>query len=181
MKIVSGVIFVIFCFFGIITFVSADNETESVERHLVTIHDAGTTKTILTTATTVSEAITEAEINIEDVDTIEPSRDTELLSSNFTVNIYRAKPIVVVDDNRSLRVISSSQTGRTIAQDAGIELYPEDVADVKNATDILANGGAGQIVTIKRAFEITLVLYGQERTVRTLAGTVEEFLVEKRF
>ena len=177
---VGGLLFVIIFIFGISNFVLADDGETTAEQRLVTIHDAGSTKTILTTATTVADAIKEANINIEDNDTVEPSRNAELITSSFTVNIYRAKPIVVVDDRRAVRVISSSQTGRTIAYDAGVELFPEDLAIISNARNILQNGGAGQVVTIKRAFEITLVLYGYERQVRTQAGTVEEFLREKR-
>ena len=177
---VGGLLFVIISLFGISQIVLADNNTTSDEKRLITIFDAGNEKTILTDAKTVQDAIIEAGISLDQNDKIEPGRKTELVSSSFTINIYRARPVVVFDGERAIRIVSSSQTGRTIAYDAGVNLYPEDLAITSNGSkNILRNGGARQVVTIKRAFEINLVLYGDERRVRTQAKTVKDFLAEK--
>ena len=177
---VAGGALLILAIFGVTTTVLANNDTNGDHKgRLITFYDEGTEKTILSGAKTVAEALTQAKIEVEDVDAVEPTRDTELYASSYNVNIYRARPVVVKDGTTQIRVVTAAQTGRTMAIAAGVELYPEDIAEVKNATDILKNGGAGQYVEIRRAFEIDLVLYGQERRVRTQAETVEDFIKEK--
>jgi len=146
---------------------------------LITIYDGGSEKTILTRARTVAEALAEAGIEVDAVDTVEPRLDSELIVSSYSVNIYRSSMIIVVDGEYEVRVVTSAQTGRTIALDADIFMYNEDETVISRQDDVLYGQGAIMRVEIVRAVPVNLMLYGQPMRVRTQAKTVAEFLVEK--
>lgn len=162
----------------IMTFVFAPYDTEK-SGTLVTIYDEGQFKTIVTEADTVAGALAEAEIYVQDSDTIEPSIDSELVAESYSVNIYRARPIAVRDGQDETRIITAAQTGRTIAQAANVKLDFEDVVDIEPNLDVLENDGAIMVATVRRAVPVKLVLYGQENILKTQAKTVAEFIEEK--
>ncbi|GHU09009.1 hypothetical protein FACS189431_6320 [Alphaproteobacteria bacterium] len=146
---------------------------------LVTIYDDTSEKIILSQAETVKDALEQAEIEVDPADVVEPSLSTQLIASSYSVNIYRSRPVVVVDGGAEKRVITAAQSGRTIAQDAGVDLYYEDETDIHRDDDILGDDGAIMRVTVRRAVPVQLVLYGQAMSMRTQAKTVGEFLDEK--
>jgi len=146
---------------------------------LITFFDSGNEKTILSKAETITEALNEAGIEVDPSDTIEPAQNHKLIASRYNVNIYRSRPVIVVDGNFATRIITSAQTGRTIAQAAGIDLYFEDLTTIARETDILASKGAIMRVTVIRAMPVKLILYGQPINMRTQAKTVAEFIKEK--
>jgi uncharacterized protein YabE (DUF348 family) len=154
--------------------VSADGE-----RRLVTFYDDGVQTTILTSASTLADALAQADIAVEPADHVEPAVDTELIASHYTVNIYRARPVLVIDGDRETKIITAAQSGRTMAEDAGVQLATEDLALVGQTDDILADGGVGLKVIVQRAIEVNLVLYGREQKVLTQAATVADFIAEK--
>jgi len=94
------------------------------------------------------------------------------------VNIYRARPVVVVDGAARVKTVSSHQTARQIATDANVTLYDEDTTTLKPLTDFV-NDGAGLQLTITRAKTIILDLYGKNTNIRTQAKTVGAMLKEK--
>ena len=146
---------------------------------LITIYDGGNEKTILTRARTVADALAEADIEVDASDTVEPGLNSELIVSSYSVNIYRSSLIIVVDGENETRVVTSAQTGRTIAQAADVSMYNEDETVISRQDDILEGHGAIMRVEIVRAVPVNLSLYGQVMRVRTQAKTVAEFLVEK--
>lgn len=148
------------------------------EEHLVTIHDRGKVRTILTRQTILREALKEADYNLDANDLIEPGLDEELVSRDYQVNIYRARPIVIQDGNVKQLVMSAYQTPKQIAKHAGITLQDEDEAYL-TMTDSLIRDGASTIMQIDRATPLKLVLYGKKQTIYTQATTVADFLKEK--
>jgi uncharacterized protein YabE (DUF348 family) len=158
---------------------SFDSEQERPASKLVTIYDQGAEKTILTRVETVAEALSEAGVAVDSSDTVEPSVDTFLVANSYSVNIYRARPVVVRDGGREQRVITAAQTGKTIAKVAGIALSPEDEVALERNADILTGDGAIIVAEVDRATPVRLVLYGQANQFLTQADTVGEFLREK--
>jgi uncharacterized protein YabE (DUF348 family) len=146
---------------------------------LVTIYDDTNKKIILSTAETIRDVLGQAEIEVDPADIVEPSLDSQLVASSYSVNIYRSRPVVVVDGGVEKRVITAAQSGRTIAQDAGIDLYYEDETTTHRDDDVLGDDGAIMRVTVVRSLPVRLVLYGQTMSMRTQAKTVGEFLDEK--
>lgn len=145
---------------------------------LMTVYDRGEQRTFITNATTVKQALSQAGISLDTRDTVEPSRDEGLVAKEYKINIYRARPVVVVDGTVRTKIITPYQTAARIAKDAEITLYPEDITTVKQSADLVGDGASLQL-TIKRALPFSLDLYGRKTEARTQAQTVGAMLKEK--
>lgn len=174
-----GFVMLIIIVLTILTSIFSPSGKKDVSGILVTIHDSGQTKTIVSESDTISEVLEEAGIAVQNFDTVEPSVDTKLVAESYSVNIYRARPIAVKDGNSEVRITTAAQTGRTIAKAANITLDYEDVVDIESNIDVLENDGAIMVATVKRAVPVRLILYGQENNLKTQAKTVGEFITEK--
>lgn len=152
--------------------------SQQADQTLVSVYDRGETQTFLTRARTIGAALQEKNITVTDRDVVEPSVDEELLASNYRVNIYRARPVVVVDGALRLKATSARQTPEQIASDLGLEIFPEDKLKLSRSTNFLADG-AGLRVDIKRAVPVILELFGRRLEVRTQGDTVAALLKEK--
>ena len=146
---------------------------------LVTIYDRGAEKTIVTKARTIREALKLAKFSIDErQDVIEPSLDSEMVAEKYNINIFRARPITIVDGNKRLKVTTAEQTPALIAKAAGIEVFEEDKTTLSNS-DNMAVDGANMVMKVDRASMVNFVLYGKESVIRTHAKTVGELLKEK--
>ena len=155
----------------------SDPQPTSDER-LISLHDRGVERTILTKARTVREALKAAQVDIaEGQDVVEPGLDEELIATKYNVNIYRARPVTIIDGALRQRVITAHQTPKQIAKVANITLYPEDKV-VAHSGDLLVHG-ADTVFEIDRATPVSLTLYGKQTEVRTHVATVGELLKEK--
>lgn len=152
---------------------------QSANERVVTVYDGTSETTFVTNAATVREALDKSQIVIGASDAVEPRLDTQLVSSNYYVNVYRARPVLVVDGERRETIISPYKSAKQIAEKAGIELYAEDVTTVSRVNDVLSDGAAAQKVVIDRAVPMKLDLYGMTADIRTQATTVAELLKEK--
>ena len=157
---------------------SSSTQAQSDSGRLITVYDRGATRSFITNAHTLSEAFKEQGIELDARDTVEPSKNEELVAPNYHVNIYRARPVVVVDGAVRLKTVSPYQTADQIAKDVGITIYDEDVTSLRPLSNFV-NDGAGLELTITRSLSITLDLYGKKTEVRTLAKTVGDMLKEK--
>ncbi len=166
---------------GIITivsgFINGDQNTGS--EHVVTIYDDGKEKTVVTRSQIVSDALKDAEISIGEYDAISPSVNSQMKNASQIVVIHRARPVVVVDGRREVKIVTADQSVTDIARAAGVAIYAEDTASTGVADDILSAGGASVTMQIARAKTVNLELYGQSMAIRTRAQTVGEFLKEK--
>lgn len=158
---------------------SAESTMPQAGQHLVTVHDNGVERGILTEAATLREAFEEASIVIDPNDIVEPGLDETLVASSYDVNIYRSRPVTVVDGSIRTKIMSPYQTAKQIAEHAGIALYDEDEAVLAVNTDMVSEG-AGVQLKITRATEFTFVLYGKRMLAHTMAKTVGEMLETKK-
>ena len=127
----------------------ADGKTSG--EHLVRIYDRGEEKTIITNALTVRQALRAAKITIDEkIDAVEPNIDMELTGAKYQVNIFRARPITIVDGNKRLKITTAEQTPALIAKAAGLTLYREDKTHFTNSDDLLVNG-VGLVMKIERS------------------------------
>jgi uncharacterized protein YabE (DUF348 family) len=162
---------------AISTITHADNGQKVQTGRLITIHDRGVEKVILSQAATIGDAIKEAGISLDDKDTVEPAVGEKLIASDYQVNIYRARPVIIVDGNIRQKVITSYQTAEQITKSVGIDLYPEDLTTIDRVNNSME--GVGIQLTIKRATPFSFTLYGKTTIVRTQGKTVGEMLSEK--
>ncbi len=141
------------------------------------LFDNGKQQTLDTKAKTVGELIGKLKLNLIDQDVVEPSRDTEIVEDNFRVNVYRARPVTVVDGANKIVSVTAQKSPRVVAQDAGVTVYPEDKTSFEQGT--LKENIIGEKVAIDRATPVYFNLYGTALTVRTHSKTVADLLKEK--
>ena len=146
---------------------------------LVTIYDRGAERTIVTKARTVREALKLARLSIDErQDVVEPGLDSEMVAERYNVNIFRARPVTIVDGGKRLRVTTAQQTPILIAKAAGLEIFNEDKTTLAKA-DNVAVDGADMVMRVERALAVNFILYGKMSTIRTHAKTVGELLKDK--
>ncbi|QQG51134.1 MAG: DUF348 domain-containing protein [Candidatus Saccharibacteria bacterium] len=160
------------------SYAQAASPSLSAGQRLITVHDRGRDRGILTHATTLRAAFEEADITIDPNDTVEPGLDDELVATNYDVNIYRARPVTIIDGAVREKVMSPYQTAKQIAKQANITLHDEDTATLSASTDMVSQG-AGVQLHVTRATSFKLVLYGNETTAYTQQKTVGDMLNEK--
>lgn len=145
---------------------------------LIMIHDRDSEQGLITRSDTLREVFDEAGIRLDKNDRVEPGLDEPLAANNYQVNIYRARPVLIVDGPVKQLVMSAYQTPKQIAAHAGIALRDEDEAEVALSEDFAADG-ASLRMNVDRAAAIKLTMYGKSETVYTQASTVADFLEEK--
>ena len=149
------------------------------DERLVNIYDRGVEKTIVTKARTVREALKLAKISIDErQDVVEPGLDAEMVAEKYNVNIFRARPITVVDGNKRLKITTAEQTPALIAKAAGLDVFTEDKTTLGKGDNVVVDG-ADTVMKVERASVVNFVLYGKESVVRTHAKTVDELLNDK--
>ena len=151
----------------------ADTAMPKSGERLLVVHDGAGEQGFLTKATTIREALEEAKMPLDSNDLVEPGLDEELVATSYDVNIYRARPVTIVDGAIRMKIMSAYRTPAQIAKHAGMDLRAEDTTKMS-----LPVGGAAQLV-ITRATPFTLVLYGKKTTAYTQAKTVAAMLKEK--
>jgi uncharacterized protein YabE (DUF348 family) len=149
-----------------------------VGERLITIHDRGNERSVLTHSTTLRAVFKEALIELDPNDRVEPGIDASLVASHYEVNVYRARPVTIIDGAIRQKVMSSYQTPKQIAEQANITLQDEDKVTMAASANMVADG-AGVQLTISRATAFTLVLYGTKTTVYTQEKTVGDMLQDK--
>lgn len=151
----------------------------SADERVVTVHDGGDQTGLVTSAKTLREVLQQAHIAVNSNDITEPSLDEPLVASSYEANIYRARPVVVQDGAKSVRIVTAYRTVKQIAKQAGMPLNDADVATMKPVTDI-ATEGVAEVMAIDRATPITFVFYGKVIQTSTRAKTVEDLLKERK-
>lgn len=143
---------------------------------LISLYADGQQRLFSTDATTVSDVLARAGVKLKENDLVEPSVTTPVPPGQFNINVYRARPVTVVDGHQTHRLRSAYQSPRLLALAAGLVLYPEDRFRTEVITDIVDDGAVGEKVIVTRAKPINVKVDGQERLVRTHAATAGEAL-----
>ena len=173
-------ILLIFFFFAGKLIVTNGLNIGSNDSHIVNLYVDDQESNAPTRATTVGEFIDKAHISINEGDKIEPDIKTPIDSDNFKINIYRAKPITIIDGANEIKLLSPQRNPELIAKNAGLTTYPEDTLKITTATNFVQDYIIGEKLTIGRATPVTISLYGLPAvTYRSHVKTVGELLKEK--
>ena len=125
------------------TFAEEENGSYLVsESHFVTFYDQGKKHTVRTSAETVGEALTQAGYVLDASDKIEPSLATKINMDNFYINIYRARPVIIIDGKTKKYYMTASYDEKTIAEEAGFSVYDGDEISMVENTDFLETGAS---------------------------------------
>lgn len=152
---------------------------EGVNERVVTIYDGNREQTLVTTASTVKDALERAKVSVGQHDAVEPRLESKLVAQNYNINVYRARPVVVVDGEQRVNVMSPHKSARQVVESANMSLYPEDGVAIERVDGIESAAIAAQKIVIDRAKPINLVLFGVKTEIRTQAETVGELLNDK--
>lgn len=149
-----------------ITYADEDPISEISDAHFVTIHDQGEQLTIKTDAATVSEVLERAGISTEETDIVEPAKTSPINADNFHINIYRSRPVTVIDGITSKTIMTASSDAENIVKDAGFTIYDGDKIELLPGNSLLESGATatykitrngGQTVTVE-----TTIPFGEE-------------------
>ncbi len=114
----------------------------------VTIHDEGSNLIVKTGAVTVAEVLAKSEVGLAETDIVEPSLDT-VIQGNYNINIYRARPALIIDGVERRYIMTASYDLRQIAIEAGLTVYDDDVIEKEFNSNFL-EAGAVSTYRIKR-------------------------------
>lgn len=115
-------------------------EAENGE-YFVTIHDDGANLVVKTGPVTVREVLERSEVKVAETDIVEPSLDT-VIQGDYNVNIYRARPALVIDGLQRVYVMTASYDPKQIAIEAGLTVYDDDEVKMEFNTNFLETGAA---------------------------------------
>ncbi|MEO6513899.1 MAG: G5 domain-containing protein [Candidatus Saccharimonadales bacterium] len=136
-------------------------------------------QTVPSNEETVGQLVKKLHIPIHEGDVIEPTSTTHINQDDFRINIYRAVPVKIVDAGKTTYTYSAATTSRSIAQQAGINLFPEDALSTAPVENFLKDYSIGEAVVVDRSTPVALNLYGAAIPTRTLGKTIKDMFVEK--
>lgn len=148
------------------------------DSHVVFLFDKGHEQTLNTKAATVGELLAKLPLNLISQDVVEPSSDTPIVEDNFRVNIYRARPVTVMDKGVRTVTLTAQRSPREVAEAAGLKIDPEDIATFTQGN--IQKNIIGEQVIVTRAVAVKLNLYGVQFPTHTLAKSVGGFLKERK-
>lgn len=158
--------------------VRPETPVRASDARIVTVHVDGETRTIATTAETVQDVVEQLDTSLGEHDKAEPALDTVMYGADFTINIYRARPITVTDGANNYTIVTAERSPAAIAAEAGFKTKQEDEFAYRRTDDTFA-GTPGTQMIILRSKNITLSLYGKKSQLNTRAATVQDLLEER--
>ncbi|MBP7018321.1 DUF348 domain-containing protein [Candidatus Saccharibacteria bacterium] len=149
------------------------------DSNTVRIYVDGEEQTVSTKSDTVGEALERSKIKLGDKDLIEPGPETKITKSGFNINIFRARPVMIVDQDKFHKVVTAHQSPQLIAESAGLEVFKEDRYSLAAVTDFVDDEFIGEKLTIDRATPVIVHFDGEKLKVRTQMETIGEMLKEQ--
>jgi len=170
------IILFVICVIGFIGFwiYSSKSITAPVNSKIVIINHDGQTITVPTKISTVGGILNNLGIPLNKGDVVEPSITTQINQDDFRINVYRARPIEVVDGQNKTFSYSAAKTSRAVADQLGIQIYPEDNLSVLPTTNFLTDTAIADRIVVDRATPVNINIYGTQTQIRTHAKTVAE-------
>lgn len=164
---------------GAALFVAHKTHRAAGAAYVVIVSHDNVKQTVPSREPTVGTLLAKLNIKLDQGDVVEPSLATHINQDKFRINVYRAKPVQIVDGSQKVFAFSAATTPRSVAEQTGQKLYPEDRVTSAPAQNFIQTGAIGQVVTIKRSVPVQLILYGTPALTRTPADTVGTMLAEK--
>ncbi len=157
----------------------AGNKGDGTHSLIVYVSHDHVQQIVPTDEPTVGALLKKLNIKMNEGDVVEPSADTPIDQDEFRINVYRAVPVEVVDGAKKKFTYSAATTPRSIADQAGVRVYPEDELQTLPTTNFLQEDAIGERVVIDRAIPVNLNLYGTQVVLRTHAKTVGELMSDR--
>jgi len=146
----------------------------------VTINTESDILNLRVSAKNVKEALEQANIFVDEYDKIEPNLEIKLDGSPLTINVVKALPVLIMDENAPIKTFSGFDKAEEILKQHNIEFDLEDSIDQSLITDFAVYGWLGQKVEIKRAPEVNIFVDNTVLKAKSWKNTVKEVLEEKK-
>lgn len=164
---------------GVAAWLTMSSISTANNGRLVQLYVDDSSRTVLTSSTTVAEVLEEADVMVGQLDLVEPALTTTISGDDFHINVYRSRPILIVDGTRRYTISTPYSSPQLIARSAGLATHPEDIFHLELVREFVDEGFIGQKLTIERAIPVQIELDGQTFTFRTHASTIQGLLDEK--
>lgn len=128
---------------------------------------------------TVGDLLRKLHVSINKGDVVEPVASTPINQDDFRINIYRAVPVKVVEGDTASFGYTAALTPRSVAEQTGVTVYPEDALATRPVVNFLQEKTLGQVIDVDASTPLTLSINGFDTPTRTRARTVGDFLSEK--
>lgn len=162
---------------GLVGFVVLGGSTQGpADARIVNIFVDGEQRTVTTRAKNVGELLDKLKIDLIPEDLVEPKKETLVLENNTQINIYRARPVEVIDNGRVMTLLTAQRAPRLIAHDAGLKLEPEDIASLEKIDSTILESSASEKLVVERSLEVTMNIYGALKSLRTTEKTIGALL-----
>lgn len=152
---------------GLLVTMQLFTNTPTGKQHLVTYYDRGVEHVILTRSATVRDALATAHVTLSDQDKVEPALDTRLDATDNVVNIYRARPVLVIDGSVRIKIVTTALTVNDIVTGADLAALQQGDRASFSVSKNIVNDGAGTVVTVERTNKN---LAGQPKSLGTGPG-----------
>lgn len=176
---IFGIVFAAFTFQYRVAAADESADEPAMGSHFISFYDGDNRINVRSDAATVRDALSRANIALNDGDKVEPALDEPISSDDFNINIYRARNLVVLDGCHKKYVRTASTSPEEIATDAGVELLDEDVVELIPYNNLLESGQT-LAYRVKRAKVVNINFYGKPITIRTQQKTVKAMLEEQK-
>lgn len=179
---VIPVILGLFLFFAACgSFIILGGETIGAsDSKIVRLYIDGKSRIVPTRAETVGQALERAGVELNQEDVVEPMLNSPIYDKNFNINVYRAKPVTVIDeDGKKIIAKIAESSPAALARKAGFKVYPEDKVFAAPPYEVMRDGVLGEKIVINRAVPTNINLYGNNVPTRTHVETVGQLLSEK--
>ncbi|MDQ2973325.1 MAG: G5 domain-containing protein [bacterium] len=147
-------------------------------RIVVVKHD-NESRTVPTRSKTVGELLIALNLELHEKDKVTPGLDSPILEDNQTIEISRARPVILSDNGRDVEIFTAEPEARDIALQAGLTLAEKDLATLTPYDQPLSTGFAAEKVSVFRAITVTASVFGNVTQYQTQAKTLSEFLKEQ--
>ncbi len=150
------------------------------DSRIVQLYVDGKKRAVPTRASTVGEVLNRLDVELREEDVVDPAVDSPITGNNFSINIYRARPVTIIDSGgQKTRAKIADREPSDIARKAGLTIYPEDKLTAMSPAGVLHSGVIGEQIVIDRALPVKLSLYGTTYDIRTQAHSVAELVKER--
>lgn len=146
-----------------------------VKTPLTIIYD-GKKLDFVATQNTIEGAIKQSGIYMGTSDITNPPLTTVLNGQTTAVQIIRALPVLISDENQQHLAFSAYSSPTEILNQLKIQIYPEDKISAELILDPVDEYAVGQKVSIDRAPVYTVHVDGEDKIIRSWGKTVGEVL-----
>jgi uncharacterized protein YabE (DUF348 family) len=148
----------------------------SADARVVSLYADGQKHIISTDATTVGAVLKQSGVTLGQGDLVEPDATTPIPQGFFNINVYRAKPVTIVDGKKIYHLESAYSSPRLVAEAAGIKTYPADRYKSEVVTNFVGQSDIGIKLTVERSIPFSVTIGGVTSDYRAQPGTVASAL-----